>query len=69
MDWRQFLCEELDRKIALIRLVMPENVSIVAQGEVSESDTYIIPEIRDQVTPIAALLANEDLTAGNTLQV
>jgi hypothetical protein len=61
MDWRQFLCEEIDRKIALIRLLMPARASIAVNGEDSETDTYFIPEIQDQVAPIAALLAHEDL--------
>jgi hypothetical protein len=59
MDWRQFLCEEIDRKIALIRLVMPENAALVAKGENGESDVsaYIIQEHRKPVARKDAILA------------
>jgi hypothetical protein len=62
MDWRQFLCDEIDRKIALIRLVMPENVSPVAISEVSESDVsaYVTRGHRDPVARTDAILAEEE---------
>jgi hypothetical protein len=58
MDWRQFLCEELDRKIALIRLVMPENSSIVEKGKDINSDpsAYLIQERRDPVARMDVLV-------------
>jgi hypothetical protein len=39
MEWRQFLFDEIDRKIDLIRLVIPKNVPILATADdKSESD-------------------------------
>jgi hypothetical protein len=63
MDWHQFLCDEIDRKIALIRLVMPENMSIVANGEATESDlsAHIIQGHRDQLARIDKILAEGEL--------
>jgi hypothetical protein len=63
MDWRQFLCEEIDRKIALIRLVLPENMSIVANDEATASDlwAYVIQEHRDQAARIDKVLAEGEV--------
>jgi hypothetical protein len=56
MDWRQFLCDEIDRKIALIRLVMPGNASLVANDQDNTSDisAYDIQERREHVAVIDA---------------
>jgi hypothetical protein len=66
MDYRQFLCEERDRKLALIRLLISGSVSIVAKSGDGESDvsTYIIQENRDQIAQIEAVLADEGAPIG-----
>jgi hypothetical protein len=66
MDYRQFLCEERERKLALIRLLISGSVSIVARSGDGESDvsTYIIQENRDQIAQIEAVLAEEGVSVG-----
>jgi hypothetical protein len=58
MDWRQFLFEERDRKLALIRLLMTGSVSIVTRSEDGECDVSarIVQEKQDQVAQIEAVL-------------
>jgi hypothetical protein len=68
MDWRQFLHEEVDRRLDLLRLLMSAHRSSVANGEGIESDAYILHENRDQIAPIDALLADEGLMAGSMVQ-